>query len=77
MNSVIKTRFRKCKVSDFDAHGDDGGHISPEFKQQIEKRICPDTDGLGDHFMLKNDYTNLTERNSFYLEILMCSNPSE
>ena len=75
MTSYIKSKFRRCKVEDFYAHGHREVYISAEYKKQIEKRICPDTEALGDNFILKNDYTNLTERKSFQLEITMCKDP--
>lgn len=48
MTSYIKSDFRRCKVEDFDFEGEEHD-LSEEFKEQIKKRICPDTSLLGDH----------------------------
>ena len=74
MTSFIKAKFRRCRVEDYADKSQ--AHFEPDqtFKDQIKNRLCPEIEPISEHFKIKNDYTNLTERNSFHLEISKCTN---
>ena len=60
--------FRRCTAEDFAGNG-----YLDEPPVSLEKVLCPDTEGLGDWYRLKNSYSNVTERSSFSLEVITCN----
>ena len=44
-----------------------------ELPLDVEKILCPDVSNIGDYYKIKNSYSNVTERNSFNLEIITCN----
>ena len=46
--------------------------IDKAFFNNIENRLCPDFESLGDLLKIKNGYSNETERVSFSTEIRLC-----
>ena len=41
--------------------------------EDYENRICPDLDSVKDHLRVKNDYSNVDDRDSFQIEIVKCN----
>ena len=63
--------FKPCTVKDFK---DRNVTLDKTFEDRIKYRICPDMDNLenGWQWMVKNSYTNATERFSFKIYIIHC-----
>ena len=54
-----KHKFRMCTAKDFKKNG--YNYISDKFENVIKARLCPDIPDEAPWYMVKNDYSNVTE----------------
>lgn len=41
-------------------------------QEWISKRLCPDIEAMKDYWILRNGYTNGTDRSSFNVQVVLC-----
>lgn len=46
-------------------------------KNYFSKRICPDIEAMKDFWILRNGYTNMTERQSFNMQVALCNQTND